>query len=510
MSTDEVVLDAVLVGDDLADIVFTGLDRGTHHGVEIGRGSQGQVSRIKVEDQGLDVAVKSILMSQMETLSQLDRLEREAAVLQSLPNHPGVARYLGYRTREIPRTGSIDTEYSILMEYVDGDPLSLAVGKPIDDITLLDYCDQLYNTLGFLHSHNVVHRDIKPSNVMRLKDGTVKVIDFGLVKKTDWTTMTASKGAFLGSLNYAAPEIEDGKSATVAADLYSLAVMLTVLKRGKEFSHRDRLGDIRAAVKEMHFDKPELKERLEAMLSEDPEKRMEKFRLVDGEYVYTTNGGEVVSNSMRSNVMKKSQSIDLPGYIGLGGLLGMVLGLVGASLWDYGLYETTGMSQVGQYITFTGAALGAWTGGFVGYLKRNSRKKNISTTSNSKENIPPPHQTTQDIYARIGKVSKKEKPSLSLEKFLKSKSCDEAKRFKRKALGFFGWKKSKSPNEMVSILYDLGMVSSMEEGKRVLPSLRNHLYYYTPSIAVGIQYYAPLGKEEYVIYKTNTRTNDYN
>ncbi len=336
-SKDTFVLDAVPLEDDLADTLFLGLDQGTYNCVEIGRGSQGSVSRIKAEDQGLDVAVKSILMSQMDSLSQLDRLEREAAVLQSLPDHPGVARYLGYRTREVPRTGSIDTEYSLLMEFVGGEPLSTMVGKPLDDSTLLDYCDQLYDTLGFLHGHNVVHRDIKPSNLMRQNNGRLKLIDFGLVKKVGQTTMTISKGAFLGSINYAAPEVEEGTSTTgtlPASDLYSLGVLLTVLKRRKEFSYRTRPEDIRAAVKEMHFEKPELKERLEAMLCDDPVKRMEKIKLVEEKYVY--GGGNVVEIVAINR--RESGRFSLKNVIG--NTYKVLSSVVGAALFPYFIATT--------------------------------------------------------------------------------------------------------------------------------------------------------------------------
>ncbi len=545
MSVTEIFPDVVPLEDDLANIVFTGLDQGMYHGVEIGRGSQGSVSRIKVEDQRLDVAVKSILMSQMESLSQLDRLEREAAVLQSLPNHPGVARYLGYRTREIPRTGSIDTEYSILMEYVNGDPLSVASGKPIDDSTILVYCDQMYDILGFLHSHNIIHRDIKPSNVMRQKDGKIKLIDFGLVKKTDWTTMTASRGAFLGSLNYAAPEIEDGKLVTAAADLYSLAVMLTVLKRGKEFSYRDRPDDIRAAAKEMHFDKPELKERLEAMLTDNPEERMERVRLVDGKYVFP----EAVRN-LDVKIEKKDQRIDfveLPLAVPvqkytLGNAMKYsvkFLSFFGGSASFHFVIPTTirrcDASSIDPEMTLTEGVTSLVSGmfGAIGtviytiesgnwkyviptfvvtnlgsFLYENIReKKSLSkkeqhlledkvAAATPAYSLP---RNAQDLYARIGTVNKKEEQSLSAEECLKLKAERGAKKFKRKVLGLFGLKKSKDLEEMVSIFYDLGMVSSREEGREVLSYLRG-LQRYDRTTAIHIEEVeTAYGKKKYRI-----------
>lgn len=83
----------------------------------------------------------------------------------------------------------------------------------------------------------------------------------------------------------------------------------------------------------------------------------------------------------------------------------------------------------------------------------------------------------QDLYVRIGKVSKKEEKTLSLEDCLTLKSLRGARQFQRKLLRFWQKESMKDPEEIISILYDLGMVSSEEEGKEVLPLMQGCFEY---------------------------------
>ncbi len=83
----------------------------------------------------------------------------------------------------------------------------------------------------------------------------------------------------------------------------------------------------------------------------------------------------------------------------------------------------------------------------------------------------------QDLYTRIGKVSKKEEQTLSLEECLKLKAQRGACKFERKVLRFWSKETIKDSEEIASILYDLGMVSSEDEGREVLPLLEGRFEY---------------------------------
>jgi len=86
--------------------------------------------------------------------------------------------------------------------------------------------------LDFAHSKGVVHRDLKPSNIMLLRDGTAKVMDFGIARAQRFEGLTATAG-FLGTPDYVAPEMIEGRGADARSDLYSLGVVLFELLTGQ-------------------------------------------------------------------------------------------------------------------------------------------------------------------------------------------------------------------------------------------------------------------------------------
>ena len=80
--------------------------------------------------------------------------------------------------------------------------------------------------LEHAHSKGIIHRDIKPQNIMLLRDGTIKVADFGIARFLQSETQTMTDKA-IGSVHYIAPEQARGDYITDKADIYSVGVMLT-------------------------------------------------------------------------------------------------------------------------------------------------------------------------------------------------------------------------------------------------------------------------------------------
>jgi len=91
---------------------------------------------------------------------------------------------------------------------------------------------QVAEALDFAHSKGVIHRDLKPSNVMLLLDGTVKVMDFGIARALRFEGMTAT-AAFLGTPDYVAPEMIEGRGTEPRSDLYALGVVCFELLTGR-------------------------------------------------------------------------------------------------------------------------------------------------------------------------------------------------------------------------------------------------------------------------------------
>ena len=98
-------------------------------------------------------------------------------------------------------------------------------GKPLPVEHALDVAIGVAEGLAYAHEHGVVHRDVKPSNIMILRDGRIKIMDFGIarMRESDIRTQT---GMVLGSPRYMSPEQVLGLKIDPRCDIFSLGVML--------------------------------------------------------------------------------------------------------------------------------------------------------------------------------------------------------------------------------------------------------------------------------------------
>ncbi|GHU85918.1 serine/threonine-protein kinase PrkC [Clostridia bacterium] len=127
-----------------------------------------------------------------------------------------------------------ETSQWIVMEYIDGITLKEYITKK----KVLNWQEAVYVAIQVLkalqHAHDkgVVHRDIKPQNIMLLKEGTVKVMDFGIARfaRNDMRTMT---GRAIGSVHYISPEQAKGGQLDGKTDIYSVGVMLFEMVTGR-------------------------------------------------------------------------------------------------------------------------------------------------------------------------------------------------------------------------------------------------------------------------------------
>jgi serine/threonine protein kinase len=192
----------------------------------IGRGAMGQVWLARQESLDRMVAVKVLPKQLARDQSFLARFEREAKTAASMV-HPNVIQVYSFGIeRNVPY---------FAMEFVQGEDLSVKLRKgqnfSIKDATRITA--DVARALECAHEKGMVHRDIKPGNIMIAKNGTVKVMDFGLAKAASVKSFITQPGLIMGTPAYMSPEQGMGQELDVRSDMYSLGVVLYKLLTGQ-------------------------------------------------------------------------------------------------------------------------------------------------------------------------------------------------------------------------------------------------------------------------------------
>ena len=121
----------------------------------------------------------------------------------------------------------------IAMEYLSG----VTLKEYIDKVGALNwreatlYIKQVLSAVRHAHERGIIHRDIKPQNIMLTRDGSIKVMDFGIAKVSDFETRGINDQA-IGSVHYISPEQASGDALDERADIYSIGIMLYQLCTG--------------------------------------------------------------------------------------------------------------------------------------------------------------------------------------------------------------------------------------------------------------------------------------
>lgn len=217
----------LLDGTDVATTALSGRLCGAFRLVrELGRGGQGIVYLAErvVGDFTQIVAVK-LLRRAILSDHDLRSFRRERDILVRF-DHPGIARLIdgGITDDGIPY---------LVMDYLDGTPLDVWCRRerPDRERTLALFA-ALCAIVAAAHRRLIVHRDLKPSNVLVMRDGAIKVLDFGVARLLDEDQDATRTQALMLTPRYAAPELLEGEAATPAADVYALGLMLRQMLDG--------------------------------------------------------------------------------------------------------------------------------------------------------------------------------------------------------------------------------------------------------------------------------------
>jgi eukaryotic-like serine/threonine-protein kinase len=169
-----------------------------------------------------------------------ERFEQEAHAVNRF-THPGAVEI-----RDVDVTE--DGAPFLVMELLDGEPLSQHVGRPgglsLDE--LLRYADELLDVLAAAHGQGIIHRDIKPDNLFVLKDGRLKVLDFGIARMRESSAKSSHTllGTRLGTLPYMPPEQIKGLPIDGRADLFAVGAMLFRLITGRRVHEAPTEADL--------------------------------------------------------------------------------------------------------------------------------------------------------------------------------------------------------------------------------------------------------------------------
>ena len=207
----------------------------------------GMAAAYLAEQQSLQ---RTVVLKVLDTRGQasplaLQRFVNEGKLLAAL-QHPHVITLYDI--------GAADGLAYLSMEYVPGGDLKRRIAQGgLDPLQALDILEQIARGLGAAHARGIVHRDVKPANVLFRADGTAVLSDFGIAKSLATDANVTSKGVFVGSPNYMAPEQAEAAEIDHRTDIYALGVIFYEMLTGQkpyqsesvvEVIHRHRTAPI--------------------------------------------------------------------------------------------------------------------------------------------------------------------------------------------------------------------------------------------------------------------------
>ena len=200
---------------------------------KIGHGGMGVVYLARDPHLQRQVAIK-VLASTTANEKSRERFVREARAASAL-NNPHIVTI-----HDIARDDNVDF---IVMEYVEGQSLDRLIpirGMGVRDA--VEYGLQMADAVAAAHRAGIVHRDLKPANVIATSAGSVRVLDFGLAKRTstgdevtdhDTEAGLTQAGTILGTFAYMAPEQAAGRDVDHRADVFSFGAMMYQMLSGE-------------------------------------------------------------------------------------------------------------------------------------------------------------------------------------------------------------------------------------------------------------------------------------
>ncbi len=193
---------------------------------KIGEGGMATVYRARHTTLGREVAIKILHPHLSAVARNRRRFAREARAIEHL-DHENILKIFDY-------SGSDAEDCYIVTEFVEGQTLRQLIEArgllPSEVAAFIGI--KLADALRYAHEAGIIHRDLKPENVMLRVDGTVKLMDFGIARFLDESSVTMT-GALVGSPAYMSPEQALERKLDARSDLFSLGTLLYHLVTGQ-------------------------------------------------------------------------------------------------------------------------------------------------------------------------------------------------------------------------------------------------------------------------------------
>lgn len=216
----------------------------------IGAGGMGEVHKARDTRLNRDVAIKILPASFASDRERLRRFQTEAEAVAAL-SHPNILAIFDL--------GEYEGAPYLVSELLEGEALSalLARGVPSHRKSTL-YAIQIAQGLAAAHSRNIAHRDLKPDNIFLIRDGQVKILDFGLAKSIavvsphDQTVAASGPatdaGTVMGTAGYMSPEQVRGSSVDTRTDIFSFGAVFYEMLTGVRAFRRDTTAETMTAI----------------------------------------------------------------------------------------------------------------------------------------------------------------------------------------------------------------------------------------------------------------------
>jgi len=225
---------------------------------ELGRGGMGAVYLARQESTKREVALKVLLQGPFASTTAKRRFEREVELAAQL-DHPNIVTILD--------SGITSGRYYCAMRNIEGRRLDHYIaGHKLSPQNILTLFLKICRAINHAHQKGVIHRDLKPSNILVDDRGEPFILDFGLAKPTDTSSMSdidqtqiSMTGQIMGTLPYMSPEQTTGRQqdVDVRSDVYALGVILYQLLTGRfPYQVAGKLADVLRNIVEVAPERP--------------------------------------------------------------------------------------------------------------------------------------------------------------------------------------------------------------------------------------------------------------